>query len=90
MRSMRSSRCVGTLREALPDVAVQAHLRLANGDISVWADFDGNVYADDPDAVGTVPTHWIAGTYRLGQPIADIEDDLRILLRERAKDWIIE
>ena len=90
MGKEQSMRCVGTLHEALPEVAAQAHLWLANGDITVWADVDGKVYADDPGTVGAIPAHWIAGTYRLGQPIADIEGDLRILLRERAKDWIIE
>lgn len=86
----RPVRCVGSLYDALPEVAVQAHLQLANLDITVWADVDGKVYADDPGTVDAIPAHWIAGTYRLGQPITDIEDDLRILLRERAKDWIIE
>jgi hypothetical protein len=41
---------------------------------------------NDPD----LPTHWIAGTFGLGQPLDEIADDLRALLRERSKDWIID
>jgi len=88
---MRSTNhCIGHLRDDLDTLASQVQQSLADGNQTVWAEDDGRVYScpmeNDPD----LPTHWIAGTFGLGQPLEEIADDLRALLRERSKDWIID
>jgi hypothetical protein len=37
-----------------------------------------------------IPTHWIAGTFRIGAPFDALVDDLRCLRESRLKDWILD
>ena len=60
------------------------------GTVSVWVDDIGHVRGCCEGVPDDVPTHWIAGTFAAGTMRDDIVDDLRALLRERAKDWILD
>jgi len=56
----------------------------------LWTEEDGKVYICPMENEPDLPTHWIAGTFGLGQPLRTIAGDLRALLRGRSKDWIID
>jgi len=81
---------VGSLREDMTTLASKVYQTLMDGPRLVWADDDGRVYSGEPREDTRVPASWIAGTFAFGQPAEDIEGDLRALLRERTKDWIID
>lgn len=81
---------LGKLHEDLQAVAMKILPLLGNGECTVWAEDDGKVYAGNPVNLHELPQHWIAGTYSLGQPLHDIGDDLRALMHERARDWLID
>jgi hypothetical protein len=81
---------VGSLREDMTALAAKVYQTLMDGPRLVWADDDGRVYSGEPSDDNRVPPSWIAGTFAFGQPAGDIEEDLRALRRERAKDWIID
>lgn len=85
-----SAVCIGSLHEDLGELAAKVYAELIEGQRAVWAEDDGRVFVADPQQVDAVPLHWIAGTFGLGQASKDIEDDLRALLRERSKDWILD
>jgi hypothetical protein len=82
--------CVGNLQE---DAFVLAHriaCKLANGDSLVWAADDGKVFVGDPERADELPTHWIAGLFRLGQNTTDIADDITFIRAARMKDFILD
>ncbi|MBA8889739.1 hypothetical protein FHW12_003986 [Dokdonella fugitiva] len=81
---------IGRLADEMVTIAERIHARLAHGDILVFAGDDGLVYIDVPDNAGKVPTHWIAGTFRLGEPFEAIIEDLRCLRDSRRRDWMLE
>jgi hypothetical protein len=57
---------------------------------AVWIDDAGAVRGAERAAPEAVPAHWIAGTFAAGTTVAEIVDDLRAVMRERSKDWIID
>jgi hypothetical protein len=81
---------VGMLHDDMAALAAKVYQSLIDGPRLIWAEDDGRVYAGDPEINHGLPTSWIAGTFAFGQPVSDIENDLRALLFERTKDWIIE
>lgn len=81
---------IGRLSERMVAVATRVHARLVHGDWTVYAADDGIVYMDVPEHVHGIPSHWIAGTFRLGEPFGALVDDLRCLRDSRRKDWIID
>jgi hypothetical protein len=81
---------VGHLHDDLTAVAGRVLQELTHQRHLVWSNQTGAVFMARGDAHGDVPAHWIAGNFSIGQSISNIEDDLRLLLRERAKDSIIE
>jgi hypothetical protein len=81
---------VGSLREDMTTLASKVYQTLMDGPRLVWVDDDGRVYSGEPREDPCLPASWIAGTFAFGQPAEDIEGDLRALLRERTKDWIID
>jgi hypothetical protein len=66
------------------------HAQLVDGDRLVYADDDGTIYAQDPEQAANIPPHWIAGTFRLGQPFDALMEDLAFLRDSRMKDWILD
>lgn len=83
--------CVGSISDDLRPLASKICRELALGTRTVWADDEGKVFTADPSDADAdhVPLHWMAGTFGLGQPVQDIEEDLRVLLQERTRNWII-
>jgi hypothetical protein len=81
---------VGSLSEDAHSIARRVISELINGDRLVYASDDGNVYATSPDDMPRIPTHWIAGTFRIGAPFDALVDDLRCLRESRLKDWILD
>lgn len=81
---------IGRLADEMVTVAERIHSKLARGDILVFAADDGVVYVDNPESAENLPAHWIAGTFRLGEPFESIIEDLRCLRDSRRRDWIIE
>lgn len=81
---------LGSLHSDLGAVAARVQDALREGTLTVWADDRGEIFAAAPDTTNDVPTHWISGTFGMGMPTKDIEDDLRALLRERARNWIVD
>jgi len=77
---------VGTLGEDVPALAMRVYETLLEGPRLVWADEKARVYSSEPDAYLRVPTTSIAGTYVIGQPITEIQDDIQALHMERTKD----
>ena len=81
---------VGWLFDDLSSLAGQVQRNMCDGTVTVWADDDCGVFVCDARWAPTLPSHWVAGTYSFGHDHAAIQDDLRALLRDRTKDWIIE
>ena len=58
--------------------------------MSFWIDDRSIIHADLPDNLPSMAETLIVGTYGIGTPIADIEDDLRAERSERARSWIAD
>ena len=58
--------------------------------LSFWVDDRARIRAGPPNEVPQTVEHLIVGTYGVVTPIADIEEDLRETLRERARSWITD
>jgi hypothetical protein len=58
--------------------------------MSFWVDDRSRIHAGLPNQVPQTAEHLIVGTYGVGTPIADIEEDLRETRRERARSWITD
>jgi len=81
---------IGQISGQLEALAARVHAELANGDQLVYADDDGKIFAQDPEQATNIPPHWIAGTFRLGQPFEALVEDLEYLRDSRKKDWILD
>jgi hypothetical protein len=80
---------IGVLSDAMTDLAIKVVKTLVDGPRLVWADNHGNVFSSDPGNLMKIPTWYIAGTFNLGQPVQDIEDDLRELATQHMKNQMI-
>jgi hypothetical protein len=58
--------------------------------MSFWVDDRLRIHAGLPTQVPQTAEHLIVGTYGVGTPVADIEEDLRETRRERARSWITD
>jgi hypothetical protein len=81
---------VGMLSEDVISLAAHVYSSLIDGPRLIWAEDDGRVYAGNLDAIDHIPPSWIAGSFAFGQPMIDIESDLRALQFERSKDWLAD
>jgi len=77
---------VGTLGEEVAAVAMRVYETLLEGPRLVWADEKARLFSSEPDAYLRIPATSIAGTYVIGQPITQIQDDLQALCTERNRD----
>ncbi len=82
--------CLGSLHDDLLALANKVYAELAEGDRTVWADGDAKVYVGTPEQAASLSPSWLAGTFSMGRPVVEIADDLRELLRERAREWITD
>jgi hypothetical protein len=89
-RKSSSKQSLGSLHGDLRRIAEQVQRSAQFGTLTVWADDSGEVFVAAPEVTVDVPAHWIAGTFGTGMPLQYIEDDLRALLRERARNWIVD
>jgi hypothetical protein len=81
---------LGRLHDPLRVLAerVRAALRIRRRTVSV--DDKGRVFIEDTEQFEPDPKRSIVGSYDLLTPIASIENDLRLALRERASQWITD
>lgn len=80
---------VGCLSDPLAQLAMRIVEYIATRVSMVWVDDLSEVFVAASDPARSIPAHWLVGTYTCGMPARDIEDDLRAVLAERARDWII-
>ncbi len=72
---------IGFITEPADHLAAKVVRTLCDGPRTVWADAEGCVVCATVDAPRDIPTQWIVGTFGFGQPVGDIEDDLREVAR---------
>ncbi len=87
---LRGPEVVGTLDHDPTALAGIIYQRCGNEPQQVWVDDTLTVSTQHAEEPLDVPAHWLVGTYSLGCGLTSIADDLRALLRERAKDWVID
>jgi len=80
---------IGCLSDPLAQLAIRIVQIIATRVSTVWVDDLSEVFVAVEAPSRTLPPHWLVGTYTCGVPARDIEDDLRAVLAERARDWII-
>ena len=80
---------VGHIYDDLTALAAKIHQGTGDGAMSVWVSARGEVIARSGHEPIDVPADAIVGTYSEGAGLQQIEEDLRLTLRARAKDWII-
>lgn len=89
MTATRGGENIGCLSDPLEQLAIRIIEIIATQVSTVWVDDLSEVFVAAADPSRAIPPHWLVGTYTCGIPARDIEDDLRALLADRAKDWII-
>ena len=77
------------MRDPLAQLAMRIVEYIATRVSTVWVDDLSEVFVAANDPVRSIPAHWLVGTYTCGMPAQEIEEDLRAVLAERARDWII-
>lgn len=88
---MTEPQILGTLHTDLRRLARRVYEKTALVDaITVWADDIGDVHGSAPSEIPYVPVSWIAGTFNMAARPEEIEEDLRMILRERARCWLAD
>jgi hypothetical protein len=91
MRKLRSTAStVTSLLEAPSISAPRMLMACVPGTMSFWVDHHSAIHVDVPDNIPASVAHLIVGTYGVGTPAGDIEDDLRATRCERARSWITD
>lgn len=85
---MKRPQAFGSLNDNVSALATRVCIGTFDAPIIVWADDRGQVFGARVSRTLKVPATWIAGTFDSGSQHADIEEDLRMLQCERARDWI--
>ena len=89
MPATQSGERVGCLSDPLAQLAMRIVEYIATRVSTVWVDDLSEVFVAANDPVRSIPAHWLVGTYTCGMPAQEIEEDLRAVLAERARDCII-
>jgi len=89
MMRTHGSEHIGCLSDPLSQLAARVVEIIAAQASAVWVDDRSEVFVVATDAAHAIPPHWLVGTYTCGMLARDIEDDLRAVLAERARNWII-
>jgi hypothetical protein len=81
---------LGRLYDPLPALATRIHRLLGVKRKTVWTDDQGGVFLYDLACMPSISPFSIVGTYDAHTPWPQIEDELRLALRERASRWITD
>jgi len=81
---------LGRLYEPLTPLARRIHRQLGVAQKTLWSDSRGYLYIGEPERNRTAAMHSIVGTYCTFASWRMIESDLRLALRERASQWILD
>jgi len=81
---------LGRLYDPLLQLAQRVHRAMTTRRKTVWTDDRGSVFVNDVDLIRSISPRLIVGTYDTRTPLVAIEGDLRLALRERASNWIID
>lgn len=81
---------LGRLYDPLTQLARRIHRQLGARCKTVWADERGRVFVLDAETTRAMSPYTIVGTYGERALPASIESDLRLALRERASNWILD
>jgi hypothetical protein len=81
---------IGLLSDDIEKLARIVYEDLAEGDCVVWAQDGCFCVADVSVAPTDISMHFVAGTYRCGEPIADLIDDLEYLRDSLLSNIMIE
>lgn len=73
----------GSILDDLAAVARELGERLAQGDLAVWIDGDGNVVTGPPAWASNVDPDRLCGIYSMGVADSQIHDDLMALRQQR-------
>ena len=87
---MGVSTYIGSLYEDLASVAWRVHHLPEMPSLVVWVDERAEVYAAASDSAPDITADKLIGTYGPGRTLEAIEDDLRAMLRERARGAIAD
>lgn len=89
MSRTHGSEHIGCLSDPLSQLAARVIEIIAAQASMVWVDDRSEVFVAAIDSPQAIPSHWLVGSYTCGMSTPDIEDDLRAVLAERARNWII-
>ncbi len=81
---------IGRLHEPLPGLAARVRRAIGTKPRSIWADALGGVFLNNLNRLASTPPRALIGTYDKDTSVLMIELDLRLALRERAKQWITD
>lgn len=80
---------VGSIHDDLAALAARVQRHILDH-AAAWVDDCGNVHIAHGDDVSDIPPTWLLGIYSIGVTVADIEEDLRVMRRERRRDWAFD
>jgi hypothetical protein len=81
---------VGSLRDDFIGLSGKIVQTLCDGPRVIYLGDDNCVYSSQPEQMRDVPVSWIVGTFALGHPVAEIQDDLRAVAFDRSTNWILD
>jgi hypothetical protein len=81
---------LGRLYDPLQQLAGRVHRALTKRRKTAWTDDRGSVFVNDADLLQSQSPRSIVGTYDIQTPLVVIEADLRLALRQRARNWITD
>jgi hypothetical protein len=81
---------LGRLYDPLIQLTERIHRALAGGCTTVWTDDRGSVFVNDAFLLRSMSPLSVVGTYDRRTPPWVIERDLRLALRRRASQWIVD
>lgn len=84
------ARGVASLRDDLGASARRILDACVSSTLTFWIDDLSIIHGERPADIPSMVESLIMGTYGVGTPIEDIEDDLRAVRSERARSWIAD
>jgi len=90
MNAMPGFAPLGRLYDPLIQLTERIHRALAEGTRTVWTDDRGSVFVNDVLLLRSMSPRAVIGTYDRRTPLHLIERDLRLALRQRASQWIVD
>jgi hypothetical protein len=81
---------LGRLHDPLISLSARIQRALTTHRMTVWCDDRGSVFANHAFLVRSMTPSLVVGTYDQRTPQCIIERDLRVALRRRASQWIVD